>query len=125
MTVIAILAIVNYVTAPALVLSGWIRWAKQGKEANALSSSLAFLGFIFANASFLLAMGAIAAAFWKGGFRHYDPVLIGAFRWGLFLSLTGVLFGICGAWERSVLRWHSLGLATGMFIFWFFSALSE
>jgi hypothetical protein len=86
---------------------------------------MAFVGFVFASMSFLLAAGSMIAAAWKGGFRYYDPVLLRIFRWGLLLSLAGILFGIGGAWRRSALRWHAPTLATGMFFFWFFSALSE
>jgi hypothetical protein len=125
MIVIAILAISNYFTAPVLVLWGWIRWAQQRKEARSLSSTLAFLGFVFANLSFLLAFGTIVAAGWNGGFRAYDPKLIGIFRWGLLFSFAGILLGIGGAWRRSSLRWHAPALATGLFFFWFFAAMSQ
>jgi hypothetical protein len=124
MIVLFILVLVNYATAPLLVAFGWIRWVKR-KEARTLSSLLSLVGFVFASASFLLALGTFIAALWHGGFQYYDSTLLRLFSWGMRLSLGGVLFGILGVWRPSALRWHALGLSTGMFLFWAVSLLME
>jgi hypothetical protein len=114
-----------YLAAPALMLSGWIRWVKRRGDKQEPFSILAFIGFAFASASFLLALGTIIAAHLKGGFPYYDPLLLRIYGWGLLLSLAGILFGMAGVWRSSAMRWFAPALAFVMFLFWLFRVAAE
>jgi hypothetical protein len=82
------------------------------------------MGFILATASALLAVLTTGYA-QIHHFPYYDPLLLRIFRWGVLLSLCGIVFGIGGAWRPSPLRWHSPVSGLGMLAFWIMAASGE
>ena len=113
-----------YIALPAAMIWGWVRWARR-TQAQTRSSILSLIGFGLATASALLAISSLLYSHAIGGFPFYDPLLLRIYRWGGLLSLTGIIFGICGAWQPSSLRWHAPGCAIGMFVFWSAMAMGE
>jgi len=113
-----------YVALPAAIIAGWFRWAKRQGPATTFSI-LSSLALGLATCSALLALGTRIYAHAIGGFPFYDPRLMRIYRWGLLLSLGGIVLGLIGCWRRSPLRWLAPACAAGIFIFWWFTALSE
>jgi hypothetical protein len=122
--VVALFAIGIYIVLPAVMVWGWIRWARPTKQ-RTLFSILSLIGFAFATASALLAISSILYADVIGGFPFYDPRLLRIYRWGLLLSLCGVASGISGVGRSSPLRWHAPACAAGTLVFWFVMAAGE
>jgi hypothetical protein len=122
-SIIFVLGISMYIAMPAVLVWGWLRWAKR-TEPRTLCSTLSLIGFLLATISGLLAILTFFYAI-VIGFRFYDPPLLRIYRWGLLLSLTGFLFAISGVWRTNPLRWHAPASAVGMFLFWFVAALGE
>ena len=77
-----------YIAVPAVLVVGWVRWARQRRIGR---TWLSLAGFSLATASALLAVESMAYAGMIGGFRYYDPTLLRIFRWGVLLSLAGCL----------------------------------
>lgn len=107
----------GFVGAPTLLVWGWFRWMLRPKQRD-LCSILSVAGFLFATASGLLAVSSVMYSVGVGGFRYYDPRLLKIFRWGLLLSLVGVVLGISGVWRPSSTRWHAPASAVGTLMFW-------
>ena len=120
----ALLIILGYVVAPLMLVWGWVRWADRPKTRTACSI-LSMTGFIFASASATLAILSVGYAEITHGFPFYDPRLLRIFRWGILLSLSGLLFGVSGIWRHNSLRWHAPVSALGMLAFWIVAASGE
>jgi hypothetical protein len=114
----------GFIGAPTLLVWGWLRWMQRPKQ-RTLCPNLSLAGFLFATASALLAVTSVMYSFGVGGFRYYDPRLLKIFRWGILLSLTGILFGISGVWRPSSLRWHAPASAVVTLIFWIMAVSME
>jgi hypothetical protein len=114
----------GFIGAPALVVWGWLRWMQRPKQ-RTLCPNLSLVGFLFATASTLLAVLSVMYSFGVGGFRYYDPHLLKIFRWGILLSLAGIVLGISGVWRPSPLRWHAPASAVGTLIFWIIAVSME
>jgi hypothetical protein len=121
--IFVILFALSYLVSPVLLFWGWVRWLKQSKL-RTITSLLSLSGFVLASASALLALLSIPYA-QVHRFGYYDPSLMRIFRWGVFLSFTGLCLGIGGAWRTSSLRWFSPLAALGTLAFWLFSAAGE
>lgn len=119
--VFAILIALSYIVSPIMLIWGWARWAGQPKSGT-VASILSLVGFSFATASAALAVSSVAYAH---HFGFYDPLLLRIFRWGLLLSLTGILSSIGGVWRQSSLRWHALISGIGTLAFWVLAAEGE
>src|SRR5215472_8305851 len=111
-----------YFGLPAVIIAGWIHWAKR-RGSMTLWSQLSLVAFGLATSSALLALGSIIYAHTIGGFPFYDPRLLRIYRWGGLLSLVAI--GVAGCWRRTPLRWYAPLCAAGMLIFWFISAMGE
>jgi len=109
---------------PALMVWGWVRWCRRTQPPT-LSAILSLIGFTLATASGLLAVSSVLYAHAIGGFPSYDPRLLRIYRWGGLLSLSGILFGISGAWRPGPLRWHAPACSFGTLLFWFVAAMGE
>jgi len=109
---------------PALVLWGWVRFARAAKSFSA-AQVLSLLGMSLATASALLAVGTHAYAVSIGGFPFYDPRLLRIYGIGALLSIAGILTGIAGIWRRHPLRWIAPAVSAGMLVFWTLQASSE
>lgn len=107
----------THVALPAAIVWGWVRWTKRAKERR-LPAILSLAGFTLATASALLAISMVLYARAIGGFEYYDPRLLRIYRWGLLLSLAGVVLGIGGVWRSSPLRWHAPACSAGTLLFW-------
>lgn len=105
------------------MIGGWVRWQSEPKL-RTVPSILSLVGFVLASASAVFAVSTIVVAQFHH-FPYYDPPLLRIFRWGTFLSLGGIVFGVSGAWRRSSLRWHAPVSATGMLASWFLTASME
>lgn len=121
--VFGILIILGYIVSPPMLIWGWARWLGRPNP-RTVPSILSFVGFIFATAATVLAVSTLAYA-QVHHFAFYDPLLLRIFRWGLLLSLVGVLFGIGGVWRKSSLRWHAPVCALGTLAFWIIAAEGE
>src|SRR5690349_11255476 len=84
-----------YISLPAAIVSGWVHWGRK-RQHLAVSSTLSLIGFALATASALLAVSSMVYAQSGHGFAYYDPSLLRIFRWGGLLSLSGLVFAICG-----------------------------
>ena len=70
---VILLAIAFYISLPAVMALGWVRWIK-GTQARTLSSVLSFIGFTLATASALLALSSVLYALAIGGFPYYEAL---------------------------------------------------
>jgi len=59
------------------------------------------------------------------GFPYYDPRLMRIFRWGILLSLGGIVLGTGGIGKRTSPRWHVLVSGVCMLVFWIVAAAGE
>jgi len=118
-----VLIFLGYLVAPVVLVWGWAWWGVQPKL-KTVPSILSLIGFILATASALLAVSSVVYA-QIHGFRYYDPLLLRIFRWGLLLSLAGILFGVAGVWRKNSLRWHTPACALGTLAFWIVAASGE
>jgi hypothetical protein len=118
-----ILIALGYLMTPVALIRGWARWTRQPKQCTALAI-FSLIGFLFATASSILAVGSVAYA-QVHHFPYYDPLLLKIFRWGCLLSLAGIVFGIVGVWRPGSLRWHAPLCGIGMLAFWVLAAEGE
>ena len=65
-----------------------------------------------------LAMGMLFAAVAAGGFREHKGLEDMLFMLGFCLSIVGVVLGLAGYRDRSLLRWPSLCLSICMSLIW-------
>jgi hypothetical protein len=112
------------IALPAVMIWGWVRWAKREKQWT-LFSILSLIGFALATASALLAISTSLYALKIGGFSYSDPLLMRIYSWGALLSATGIILAMVGVWKQSSLRWHALISAAGTLMFWLASATGE
>jgi hypothetical protein len=91
-----------YVALPAVLVAGWVRWARRRQIGRTWPS---LTGFSLGTASAALAIGAMVYARAVGGFPFYDPSLLRIYRWGLLRSLAGLVFGVVGLRWSGPVRW--------------------
>jgi hypothetical protein len=121
---VGVLLFGGFLAAPTLLIWGWVRWMRRpGGRDN--STILSFVGFLFATASALLAVSAMAYAYSIRGFPYYDPRLLKIYLGGLGLSLVGITLSALGTARPNLLRWHALGSSTGMLLLWIVAMESE
>jgi hypothetical protein len=118
------LAALGYIIAPIMLIWGWIRWITL-REQIGPPFILSFVGFILSTGSALIAISLVAYALMIRGFGYYDPHLLRIFRWGLLLSLGGVVLGFTGVARQNVLRWHAPLAGLGTLAFWIIAASGE
>lgn len=111
-----------YVLLPALIIVGWVRWAGRRQTGD---TRLSLTGFALGTASALLAIGAMLYAHSAGGFPFYDPALLKIYRFGLLLSVVGLVFGVVGLRRSSPIRWYAPVAAVGTLLFWLAAAAGE
>jgi hypothetical protein len=121
--IFGILIFLGYLVAPVMLVWGWAWWGAQPKL-KTIPSALSLIGFVFATVSAALAVSSAVYA-QIHGFPYYDPLLLRIFRWGLLLSLAGILFSIAGVWRKNSLRWHAPVCALGTLAFWIVAASGE
>jgi hypothetical protein len=121
--VFGILVVLGYVIAPVVLIWGWTRWAVDHSQST-ICSILSLMSFILASASAVLAVSTVVYA-QIHHFPYYDPTLLRIFRWGLLLSLAGILCGIGGVWRRNTLRWYAPISGLGTLAFWIMAASGE
>ena len=85
-------------------------------------SYTAFAAFSLGGTSVLLWVFLFAWSLVRGGFPFYDPILLSAYRWGLLLSLAGLVISFPG---KGKLRWPACGLSSLMLFLWFMAAEGE
>ena len=112
------------IAMPALMTRGWIRWYRH-TQPRTVPAILSSIGLALATASAFLAVSSVLYAHAIGGFPYYDPRLLRIFRWGGWLSLSGLVLGIAGVWRPSPVRWFAPVCSLGIAFFWFASAMGE
>lgn len=120
----AVLILGAYLGAPTFLIWGWVMWIGHPEERNR-STVISFAGLLLATASGLLAVSAVTYSVWTGGYRYYDPRLLRIFRWGLSLSLTGVVLSALDTGRRNLIRWHALCSSIGTLLFWLVAIEAE
>jgi hypothetical protein len=113
----------SYLVAPIFLIWGWSHWAQQPK-ARTVPAIFSLTGFVLATVSALLAIWTVIYA----QARHlpfYDPSLLTLFRTGALLSLSGMVFGLCGIARKSSLRWHAPTTAMATLAFWVVAIVGE
>lgn len=111
-----------YVALPAVLVAGWVRWARRRQIGRTWPS---LTGFSLGTASAMLAIGAMVYAGMIGGFRYYDPTLLRIYRWGVLLSLAGLVFAAVGLRWSGPVRWYAPAAAVGTLLFWLGAAAGE
>jgi len=119
-----ILALFIYFGPPLFIGWGWVRWQKAPRHFE-WGSALSLAGFVLASAACLLGVGTAIYARVIGGFPFYDPRLLRIYRWGILLSLLGLVCAVGGIWHRNSIRWHAPVASLAMLVYWFLSAASE
>lgn len=115
---------IGFLASPIMLAWGWIRFAKLPRLGT-VGSILSLIGLILATASAALAVSSIGYAIVIRGFPYYDPRLMRIFRWGIFLSLGGIVLGTGGIGKRTSPRWHVPVSAVRMLVFWIVAAEGE
>jgi hypothetical protein len=110
-------AIGIYISLPLAIVWGWVRWWRV-TQPRTLFSLVSLVGFTLATASGLLAISTVVYADEIGGFPFYDPLIMQIYRWGDWLSLSGMVFALIGVWRQGPLRWLAPISALGTFVFW-------
>jgi hypothetical protein len=115
---------IGFLALPIMLARGWIRFAKLPRLGT-VGSVLSLIGLILATASAALAVSSIGYAVVIRGFPYYDPRLMRIFRWGIFLSLGGIVLGTGGIGKRTSARWHVPVSGVCMFVSWIVAAEGE
>lgn len=111
-----------YLALPVVLVVGWVRLARRRKTGSAWPS---LTGFSLGTASAVRAVGAMLYARAAGGFPFYDPSLLRIYRWGVLLSVAGLIFGAVGLRWSSPTRWYAPVAAAGTLLFWLGAAAGE
>ncbi|HWY07449.1 MAG TPA: hypothetical protein VNY24_11365 [Candidatus Acidoferrales bacterium] len=119
-----ILTAIGFLASPIMLAWGWIRFAKLPRLGT-VGSVLSLIGLILATASAALAVSSVGYAVVIRGFPYYDPRLMRIFRWGVFLSLGGIVLGTGGIGKRTSPRWHVPVSGACMLVFWIVAAEGE
>ena len=115
---------IGFLASPIMLAWAWIRFAKLPRLGTA-GSVLSLIGLILATASAALAVSSIGYAVVIRGFQYYDPRLMRIFRWGIFLSLGGIVLGTGGIGKRTSPRWHVPVSGVCVLVFWIVAAEGE
>jgi hypothetical protein len=119
-----LLFIGTYAITPALLIWGWMRWARNAKP-QTLLSRFSLTSFILATLSAVLALSTHVYASATGGFPYYDRHLLLIYAIGIVVSLIALISGVAGMWWRSPVRWHAPLCSLGMLVFWILAVRSE
>jgi hypothetical protein len=102
--------------APTMLIWGWIRWIRQPKQ-RSITSIFSLIGFLLATTSAVAAAASVLYAV-VHGLNYVDDWGIRIGPTATWLSLAGIVSGICGVWRPNSLRWHSAISAIGTLAFW-------
>ena len=120
------IAVATTLLIPALLVWGWIRWARRPQElARSRSDTFSLVGFSLATASAALALGTHLYARFVRSFPFYDPVLLKIYACGCLLSVVGIVFAVAGTGRPNPVRWFAPTCAIGTLIFWLLAMSSE
>src|ERR1700675_1080335 len=115
---------IGFLASPIMLAWGWI-WVAKLPRLGTAGSVLSLIGLILATASAALAVSSIGYAVVIRGFQYYDPRLMRIFRWGIFLSLGGIVLGTGGIGKRTSPRWHVPVSGVCVLVFWIVAAEGE
>ena len=102
--------------APVALIWGWTRWTHQPETANG-PGTLSLIGFVLRQLQPLWPFRRLRML--KFTTFRFTILVLRIFRWGVVLSLAGILFGVGGVWRPVRLRWHAPICRLGMFAFCF------
>jgi hypothetical protein len=119
-------AVTTTFAIPALLLWGWVRWAKDKTEnPRSRSTTFSLLGFSLATASAALAIATHLYARFVHNFPLYDPALMKIYACGCLLSIAGIAFAVAGSGKPNPIRWLAPVCAFGTLIFWLMAMSTE
>jgi hypothetical protein len=113
-----------FLTIPAIIITGWIRWICI-KQPPTISGILSTIALSLASASVALAVFTFVYARTILGFPFYDPFLQRIYRSGLVLAFLSVPCAVGGFWYPNAVRRQALALSVGMALFWILAMLHE
>lgn len=102
----------------------WVKWFRSETRfpAPLWRSYLAFLSFALSSLSMLILFISVLHSHLRGGFSHYDPMLMLYFRLGFFSAFAGFVLAPLG---KGSLRWRALLMSLLMSLVWFAAAVGE
>jgi hypothetical protein len=119
-----LIAVAITLCVPALLIWGWVRWAKK-EMPRSRSSTLSLVGFALATASATLAVCTHLYAVFVSSFPVYDPTLLKIYACGCLLSVGGIGFAFAGTGRPNPVRWLAPVCAVGTLVFWLLAMGSE
>ena len=106
------------------VVFWWVRWLRSESRFPDpfWRSVLALMSFGLASLSVLILLVSVLHSHLRGGFEHYDPLLMLYMRSGFFSAFAGFLVAPFG---KGYLRWKALLLSLAMMLIWIGLAMGE
>lgn len=115
-----------FMVGPVVVVAwGWTSWFRGRPKPLPCGAAWTLMAFTLASFSALLNLDTAVQALVIRGFRHYDPILLQRYRWGLGLSLIAFFFSFPGKNTESPLRLKAPVLSSCMLLIWLLEGLGE
>ncbi len=104
---------------------GWRTWVRKRPDKLRAGIRCSLAGFVFASLSASLEVGTGIYAQFTEGFPFMNPTLLRIYAWGFVSAFLGLLLGLCGAGNKSPLRWKTPALSTILLLLWLGQAMGE
>lgn len=113
-----------FICWPFIIIYGWVRWISRDLV-EAARARISMAGHSLATLAFVLALASVLFSFTIGGFQYWDGSLIKLYKWGILLSLAGLLLGGIGMFRPGPLRWLAPLGSLSSLLFWLGASLGE
>jgi len=104
---------------------GWRTWVRKRPDKLRAGIRCSLAGFVFASLSASLEVGTGIYAQFTEGFPFMNPTLLRIYAWGFVSAFLGLLLGLCGAGNKSPLRWKTPALSTILLLLWLGQTMGE